>query len=342
MSESTNPASTLLLPPTPLPPNPYSPTTHPAWHAAFNACLPLAECAGTWADLSPGLAAAADTSGAAVDTMLALQTSPEVAGRTLGHALLRAPHDVARDCVAREITGCEGDAELLAGLAHVFIFGLARIFLNPAGLTPMDESPRYADQRTGVLPPGVTPKRLTKKAGPGWACLEVMHIVSQPLSRPCFEAMGGMTDRAQYKLQWASFPATILARLAGVEVRDVLPDLDIHHPANALMADSAPHTTFKQLELWLTPSLDDEGNVLANTYDTHFQHPFLAPMIGLPPQICLRHGTTPDGVDVPAPSRTLLEIHAWCAEVAHLSGAAAVLKRFYGEGGVLDQWSRNN
>ena len=63
------------------------------------------------------------------------------------------------------------------------------------------------------------------------------------------------------------------------------------------------------------------------------QRPLLAPFIGVLPQVRFRPHTvtTPDidGVEVPPPSRTLLEIHASCAKVAHLSGAARVLRDFY-------------
>ena len=76
--------------------------------------------------------------------------------------------------------------------------------------------------------------------------------------------------------------------------------------------------------------------MLADTYDIHLQYPDLAPFVGRLPRTCFEHYyTTPDGIDVPPPSRTLLEIHAWCAEVAHMSGAAEVLYRLCGENGVL-------
>ena len=76
--------------------------------------------------------------------------------------------------------------------------------------------------------------------------------------------------------------------------------------------------------------------MLADTYDIHLQYPDLAPFVGRLPRTRFEHYyTTPDGIDVPPPSRTLLEIHAWCAEVAHMSGAAEVLYRLCGENGVL-------
>ncbi|KAI1784654.1 hypothetical protein LXA43DRAFT_1121590 [Ganoderma leucocontextum] len=360
--------STPKLLPTPLPPNPYSPITHPGWHTAFDSCVTL-ERAASWADLEPShqLAEASPD----VDVVM-LQTSPEVAGRTLGYALVHAPNDgvrVGRDCVAREINGCEGDPEILAGLAHVYIFGLIRIFTNPSGPTPIDESPCFAfdaiaqgedDQTTGLTPKWLTKKLLprdhhscaltekldiasmergeidpyTMQLSRGGGYLRVAHIISQPLSDST-EGICGMTEAARDKLRWASSPVAVLARLAGVDILTVLPNLDAEHPANAFMADHAPHKMFDRLKLWLTPSSDDEGNVLADTYDTHLQNPLLAPLIRLRPQARFRQSTTPDsGVEVPPPSRALLDIHAACAKVAHMSGAAQVLDDFYGEEGA--------
>jgi len=46
---------------------------------------------------------------------------------------------------------------------------------------------------------------------------------------------------------------------------------------------------------------------------------------------CLHHVTftTPDPVKLPVPSPTYLSIHAACAKVAHLSGAAECIDKFY-------------
>ena len=56
-----------------------------------------------------------------------LKTSPQVAGRTLGYALIKAPTEEARTCVAREVVSCGRDLEAIAGLAHLYIYGFIRI-----------------------------------------------------------------------------------------------------------------------------------------------------------------------------------------------------------------------
>ncbi|TBU29127.1 hypothetical protein BD311DRAFT_757020 [Dichomitus squalens] len=70
------------------------------------------------------------------------RTSPRVAARVLGYALIHAPSDVGRDCVAREVHDCHNDPEVLAGLAHFYIYGshkpkgpYATQFLRPESST---------------------------------------------------------------------------------------------------------------------------------------------------------------------------------------------------------------
>ena len=103
----------------PLPDNPYNPLTQPDWHDAFVSCKRL-EAASAWATFLPDLEKADPEA-------IMLNTSPVVAGRTLGYALILAPNDVGRDCVAREIRACDDDPEIIAGLAHLYIYSLIRV-----------------------------------------------------------------------------------------------------------------------------------------------------------------------------------------------------------------------
>ncbi|TFY74010.1 hypothetical protein EWM64_g10002 [Hericium alpestre] len=93
-----------------------------------------------------------------------------------------------------------------------------------------------------------------------------------------------------------------------------------------MMLSSNVHHLFDQLMISLTPSPDAE-----NTYDVQVHHPVLR-YIGFLLQVQFHAFITPEGDAVPPPSRKLLEIHAACAQIAHLSGAAEVLDEFYGNG----------
>ena len=53
--------------------------------------------------------------------------APRVAARVLGHGIILAPNDVGRDALVRDILACEEDFKLLAGLAHLYVYGLIRM-----------------------------------------------------------------------------------------------------------------------------------------------------------------------------------------------------------------------
>lgn len=78
---------------------------------------------------------------------------------------------------------------------------------------------------------------------------------------------------------------------------------------------------------------DAQGVVLQDTCDVHF---FSAPdSRGMNTRVQFQYHMTADGAHVIPPSRTLLEIHAANARIAHLSGAAEVLKTSMGSRALL-------
>ncbi|KAJ6546977.1 hypothetical protein B0H19DRAFT_1211699 [Mycena capillaripes] len=219
-----------------------------------------------------------------------LSTPAEVAARTLGYALIYSPTAEGRRCVARAINSCQQNIETLAGLAHLYIFGLIRIFHNPKGPTPLvsvEQSPRLsfeiaADIHHDTFAPGKTPQALKDKlmqrdrrrcvftargdlqsvttGHPDVADipmtdrdlaeeLQVVHIISQSVTT----GIGGLTDAAKTKLEWASSASAIVDRFAGINIKSLLGGLDLHTPINALMATHAPHGRFNHLALWFEP-----------------------------------------------------------------------------------------
>jgi hypothetical protein len=98
MSNEANPTQTHCH----LPPNPFTLGTAP--YGAYEHCVRLEQELGCIADFIPTMAA-----------------------RVLGHALRLAPSDVGCDALAQEIIDCQGDPELLAGLAHLYVYGMIRV-----------------------------------------------------------------------------------------------------------------------------------------------------------------------------------------------------------------------
>ena len=41
---------------------------------------------------------------------------------------------------------------------------------------------------------------------------------------------------------------------SGINIEEVLEDLDVHSPINAMMAEHTCHALFDKLDLWLTPA----------------------------------------------------------------------------------------
>lgn len=53
--------------------------------------------------------------------------TPACASRVLGFALMYSPSGGGREALATEILGCNDNHELLAGLAHLYVYGLIRV-----------------------------------------------------------------------------------------------------------------------------------------------------------------------------------------------------------------------
>jgi hypothetical protein len=99
------------------------------------------------------------------------------------------------------------------------------------------------------------------------------------------------------------------------------------------------HSMFDQLKVWFVPTVRptllwnvDYANML---YDDTCQHEENRYKLEAQTDFFLRSYpeyvtfTTPDPVKLPVPSPTYLAIHAACAKVSHLSGAAECIDYFY-------------
>ncbi|TFK89683.1 hypothetical protein K466DRAFT_661368 [Polyporus arcularius HHB13444] len=319
-----------------LPSNPYS-ASERSWHAAYERCLEL--------ERIPSWAPHINDPDEAPSDALTLQTSPEVAARTLGYALIEAPTDVGRSCVAWEINNCGDDFEALAGLAHhPHMSNGPTPSVSPAdGFPDLYEEPSEVDQDAWGTPHDLKEKvfftglldvrffravrakrtsvtynlnRVTRVAH-----TDVAHIVSQPLS----EGTGGLTDTAQRKLPWVFSIASIFDRLMGIKIRELLSNLDLHNPINAVLAEMSAHIEFDLLGIWLTPAWDAHGQVIPDTYDVGATDPDARRLMHIHDRVTFRTYRR-DGVEVLPPSPILLALHATSARVAYRSGARELLE----------------
>lgn len=88
-------------------------------HTAYEHCRRL-ECLEYWNTFSDDL-----RNSLSMD--VTQRMAPRVAARVLGHGLRFAPNDVGREALVRDILACDEDLELLAGLAHLYVYGLIRV-----------------------------------------------------------------------------------------------------------------------------------------------------------------------------------------------------------------------
>jgi len=105
--------------PKPLPPRPESFSQGSDLFKAFEVCKTI-EAIEQWTVFHDDLAHNRSEE-------ILLDLTPVCAGRVLGFALLYSPSDKGRDNLAAEILGCNKDHKLLAGLAHLYVYGLIRV-----------------------------------------------------------------------------------------------------------------------------------------------------------------------------------------------------------------------
>ncbi len=102
--------------PVPLPLNPFRPPSDE--YAAYTSCLNLEAIGSSWSMIL-------DEKESSRTAMF--QFSPGVVARVLGYALIHSPSTEGKACLAEEISNCNGDNELLAGLSYLYIMAMMRI-----------------------------------------------------------------------------------------------------------------------------------------------------------------------------------------------------------------------
>ncbi|KAI0658263.1 hypothetical protein C8Q70DRAFT_184922 [Cubamyces menziesii] len=283
-----------------------------------------------------------------------------VTARVLGHGLHFAPNDSGRNALVCDILAC---SQLeLALLAYLYVFGLIRVFYNPEGPTPAvtpTVTPRLllkvAAQDSHLLEPsssnaaelraltlrrddhrcvftGKVDRRSRQRGivgpSPEATATNVAHIISQSLT----DNINGVTPAHQAKFEWARTAGAMLEHFGGFNARNVLNQDNIHSPKNAFTASIDPHEMFDQLDIWLTPAMDGQGQAVPDTYDVAHAAGLGAILDAtkIKRQVVFRTLSV-DGKPIPAPDPRIIELHAACARIAHMSGAVELLRELYGE-----------
>ncbi|KAG8919217.1 hypothetical protein FRC01_001407 [Tulasnella sp. 417] len=333
--------------PRPLPENPYPPDS--LHFRAYNRCLELE---------SPAENSSNEGSG--------LKFSLELCGRILGYMMLEAPTSEGCDNVQKEIDSLETDEALrdLARFYATYFLRLCNITLcitvrKAKGPAPgssshpsrnsfddaeetimflMEEAPKsnsalkqlarkrdnYRCVVTGAYDGGTLQKE--RKSDPTFEppavpqFTQVAHIFPDSSNQGLVGPDGSASKKAEYSATaWA-----VVERFGLVDVlAESLNGPDIHRVENVLTMSLNAHELFDRLQLWF------EATDVPNTYNLcsndEANFGFLYPLKSR--QVTL---TSTDQM-IPVPNSHYLKIHAACAKVAHLSGAAEYLETILNE-----------
>ncbi|KAI0083345.1 hypothetical protein BDY19DRAFT_1060986 [Irpex rosettiformis] len=266
---------------------------------------------------------------------------PVTVARVLGYAIHLAPNDNGRDALVRDILACEKDPELLAGVAHLYVYGLCRIFYNPKGPTPCvstSQTPRLSLEAIAADKSLLSQSfsdifdHEMKTAGGrsllcGFERTTVAHIISQSLS----ENISGSNAATQAKFEWARTAGAMLQHFGGFKAYDLDNEI-LHSPKNVFTASQNPHLLFEALSIWLTPVKDVHTQaIISNTYKLNHYYgdeyvPHAIPCAK--PEVKFT-GCTINGTFIPPPDPWLLALHAACAGVTNMSGVVGYLEEYF-------------
>ncbi|KIO21020.1 hypothetical protein M407DRAFT_219453 [Tulasnella calospora MUT 4182] len=280
-------------------------------------------------------------------------------GRILGYMMLEAPSSDGCDNVQKEIDSCE-TGEALRDLARFYATYFLRLFKKAKGPTPGSSSlpsrPSFDDSQETIMflmqeapKSNSAVKQLALKRD-NYCCVvtdayDGATYQEWRKTNPTFEAPTAprftqaahiFPDSLNQDLAWpdglpgkkAENSATawaVVERFGRVNViTESLNGPDIHRVENVLTMCSSAHELFDRLQLWF------EATDAPNTYNMCSNDEGNFNLV-LPPilrQVTLK-STNPS---IPLPNSDYLRIHAACAKVAHLSGAAEYLET------ILNEW----
>ncbi|KAG2008082.1 hypothetical protein CC2G_013552 [Coprinopsis cinerea AmutBmut pab1-1] len=231
--------------------------------------------------------------------------------RILGYLLIHAPTDTARAAVALEIRSANAEGDLDAKLLQIgecYYQFLVKLFWSAKGRT--GTSSNHSSRPLFDL--GVDMVGDTLAESPR----DYATAKKYALKRDDYRG-------ADINLNVGSTTVwTVLERFGYGELLDQLNGPGIHRLDNVMALSLEVHEPFESLVFWLP-----------NTYDIQSLYP--PELLGLPKTVRFESS---DPERLPLPNPRCLEIHAACAKVAHLSGAAEYLEnvlRDYEETRVL-------
>jgi len=132
------------------------------------------------------------------------------------------------------------------------------------------------------------------------------------------ESTNSSIDPGLAKRDYAATMWAVMRRFGHEELPAELNGSKVHRLENVMTLVPGFHLKFDQLMVWFVATPEE------HKYKLEAVKPYI--LRDYPEYVTF---TTPDPVKLPVPSPVYLAIHAACAKVAHLSGAAECLDKFY-------------
>ncbi|EJD33068.1 hypothetical protein AURDEDRAFT_117942 [Auricularia subglabra TFB-10046 SS5] len=160
--------------------------------------------------------------------------------------------------------------------------------------------------------------RRVNAAGLAYLPTECCHIFSQATVQNVSKETGAVTDD---KRQYATAVLAVMKSfgLDGL-ARDIASPNGVHDLSNIMIMSTGLHTAFDLLHFWLEPARTANEYIISGPASALLSH-------GLQPGTTVRFQDHSDR-GLALPDRRLLALHAACARVVHMSGAAEYFERW--------------
>ncbi|KIJ27250.1 hypothetical protein M422DRAFT_37885 [Sphaerobolus stellatus SS14] len=271
--------------------------------------------------------------------------------RILGYLLLHAPSDKAFSVVRREIDACEEKSDRLLQVGAIYYNHYIRAFRSNKGKVPAPSNhasrPSFdtlADMIKDLLeeaPQNHSGAKANALVRDKFRCpisgivdatsflknselrqmvaREKLRLGNTQCAHIISESINTNITQGSPKEQYAATVWTVLDRFGYRGLSDELNGPKVHRLDNVITMELYVHNYFDNLRLWLIAT--DE----VNRYILEAVDPVL--LGGLPQRVTF----TTDKENLPVPNPTFLALHASCAKVGHLSGAAEYIDKVFGD-----------
>ncbi|KAG8897549.1 hypothetical protein FRB99_008067 [Tulasnella sp. 403] len=275
--------------------------------------------------------------------------TPTLCGRLLGYMILHAPHPNGRAALCQEILSCNEDLDRLRSLGSFYRDFFLRLFRRAKGPTPDPSThpsrPSFDDVKETfqmLIQESPMTHRTAKKLAllrddyrcvvTGMYDLHSAKVQSNPPSRDVelfatqaahiFPDSTNQTLRhtgyEDPKVEYSASAWAAIERFGSVDV--ILEGLDgpgIHRLDNIMTLSIHVHDVFDSLGLWFE-EVDWDNH--PNQFRIRIPNDFDSRALHVPDGHIITLSSTSS--QLPLPNRAYLRLHAACAKVTHLSGAA--------------------